>query len=53
MDTMNYTRDEYIRWIYDKSNEYRCEECPHRNDTHTGYGQQNCWVTVHIESANS
>ncbi len=52
------TNSEYIKWMYDPSNECNCEECPENRqyDDWEGKlpcGQQNCWVTAHLRSLES
>lgn len=45
-----FTREEYIEFMFNKDNEFLCSSCP-VNDGNGGNGQlpcgqQNCWVTV-------
>lgn len=44
-----FTREEYIKWMYNLDNEFNCPECPHNDGFNNGLpcGQQNCWVTCH------
>ena len=45
-----FTREEYIEWMYNSDNEFNCSECPHNDGFDNGCGpcgQQNCWVTCH------
>lgn len=42
--------DRIVAWLYDKKNEYHCNECPYEME-HPAYdalpcGQYNCWVTL-------
>lgn len=42
----------YIEFMYNPDNIGNCENCP-ANDGFEGLpcGQQNCWVRIHVESA--
>lgn len=46
------TQEEYIKFMYNRANEYNCDECPENRDFDDWEGklpcgQQNCWVTCH------
>ena len=44
-----FTREEYIEFMFNKDNEFLCSRCP-VNDGNSNSplpcGQQNCWVTI-------
>ena len=45
----------YLQFMYDRKNEYNCENCPENIgcDSWQGNlpcGQQNCWVTCHCDN---
>lgn len=42
----------YISFMYNRSNEKNCEDCPENRHKKDGLpcGQQNCWVTVHCNT---
>lgn len=40
---------QYKAFVYNEANIHNCENCPHRNDTQDGCGQQHCWVEVHCQ----
>lgn len=54
-DTDRNQRDrEYIAFMCNPDNEYKCKDCPERMEHHTNCetlpcGQYHCWVTLHIQ----
>ena len=44
-----FTRKEYIEFMFNKDNEFLCSRCPANDGNGNGplpCGQQNCWVTI-------
>ena len=44
-----FTREEYIEFMFNKDNEFLCSRCPANDGNGNGplpCGQQNCWVTI-------
>ena len=51
-------RKEYVNFMFNPNNEYKCEGCPENQgfDDWEGKlpcGQQNCWVTCHLRYRES
>lgn len=45
----------YMDFMYNRENEYNCEDCPHNLgfddfQSRKPCGQWNCWVTAHCDS---
>ena len=48
------TTKEYLDFMFDPENEFKCSKCPENRDADNWdakypCGQQNCWVTCHIK----
>lgn len=46
---------DYRHFMCQKENEFNCSFCPENNGMSSRYpcGQQNCWITVHLDRARA